>query len=328
MVDFLYPLFPIASFLGFVLVLIPLPWHLQAWNSGTCFYVFWTSLACLNQFINSVMWANDAINRAPVWCDISTRIMLGAAVGIPASSLCIMRRLHSIAKIQAVSPTRAEKRREIIIDSCICILCPMVYMVLAYIVQGHRFDIYEQIGCFPVIYNTLPAYFLVHMWPVIFGLCSAWFCVLTLVSFVRRQAQFSQFLSSNSSLTASRYFRLMALACTEILCTTPLALFSIIINATAAPIAPWVSWEDTHYDFSRVGQVPAFIWRRNNLVVLGLTLTKWSSVICAFIFFIFFGFAVEARKHYSSAFIKLLRVCRFKKPAPPINEKSGYVNNR
>ena len=128
MVEPFYPLFPIASFLGFVLVLIPLPWHLQAWNSGTCFFVLWTALACLNQFINSVMWANDALNRAPVWCDIcklsfssaflqssdrfewcaATRIMLGAAVGIPASSLCIMRRLHSIAKIQAVSPTHAE----------------------------------------------------------------------------------------------------------------------------------------------------------------------------------------------------------------------------
>ena len=127
MVEPLYPLFPIASFLGFVVVLIPLPWHLQAWNSGTCFYVFWTSLACLNQFINSVMWASDAINKAPVWCEIcerwllpfqwylltvedflATRITLGAAVGIPASSLCIMRRLHSIAKIHAVSRTHSD----------------------------------------------------------------------------------------------------------------------------------------------------------------------------------------------------------------------------
>lgn len=132
MVEPLYPLFPIASFLGFVLVLIPLPWHLQAWNSGTCFFVLWTSLACLNQFINSVMWANDALNRAPVWCDIcklgstsassnvltcescpATRIMLGAALGIPASSLCIMRRLHSIAKIQSVSPSHAEVRNNL-----------------------------------------------------------------------------------------------------------------------------------------------------------------------------------------------------------------------
>ena len=151
--------------------------------------------------------------------------------------------------------------------------------------------------------------------------------VLTLISFIRRQAQFSQFLSTNSSLTASRYFRLMALACTEILCTTPLAIFQITLNATAAPIMPWVSWEDTHYGFDRVGQIPAVIWRGSHLVVAGLTLTKWSSVICAFIFFIFFGFAAEARRHYSGAFIKLLLVCRLKKPASSIDEKSGYVND-
>ena len=151
--------------------------------------------------------------------------------------------------------------------------------------------------------------------------------VLTLISFVRRHAQFSQFLSANSSLTAGRYFRLMALACTEMLCTTPLAVFSIILNATGAPVVPWVSWEDTHYDFDRVGQVPAVIWRSNHLLVIGYTLTKWSSVFCAFIFFIFFGFGAEARKHYSSAFSKLLLVCRLKKPASPLTEKSGSVNN-
>lgn len=46
----------------------------------------------------------------------------------------------------------------------------------AFVVQGHRFDIYEEVGCFPATYNTLPAYFLVHMWPVVLGLCSGWFC--------------------------------------------------------------------------------------------------------------------------------------------------------
>ena len=149
--------------------------------------------------------------------------------------------------------------------------------------------------------------------------------VLTLISFVRRQAQFSQFLSANSSLTASRYFRLMALACTEILCTTPLAILVIVLNATAAPIMPWISWEDTHYDFSRVGQIPAAIWRSSNLLVAGYTLTKWSSVICAFIFIIFFGFAAEARKHYSNALTKLLPVRRLKTPVSSINEKFGYA---
>jgi len=37
------------------------------------------------------------------------------------------------------------------------------------VVQPHRFDILEDVGCYPVIYTTLPAYFLVYMWPVLLG---------------------------------------------------------------------------------------------------------------------------------------------------------------
>ena len=78
MSDVTYPLFPIVAALGFVVVLIPLPWHLEAWNSGTCYYMIWVALACLNQLINSVVWANDAINRAPVWCDICETLRLSS----------------------------------------------------------------------------------------------------------------------------------------------------------------------------------------------------------------------------------------------------------
>jgi pheromone a factor receptor len=45
-----------------------------------------------------------------------------------------------------------------------------------YIVQGHRFNIYEQVGCFPATFNTAPAYPLVFMWPVVLGLVSFVFC--------------------------------------------------------------------------------------------------------------------------------------------------------
>ena len=70
MLDVTYPLFPISAFLGFILSLVPLPWHLQAWNSGTCFFMMWTSLSCLNQFVNSVVWAGNVLNPAPWWCEI------------------------------------------------------------------------------------------------------------------------------------------------------------------------------------------------------------------------------------------------------------------
>ena len=41
-----------------------------AWNTGTCLYMIWTGLACLIQFINSIVWRSNVINWAPVWCDI------------------------------------------------------------------------------------------------------------------------------------------------------------------------------------------------------------------------------------------------------------------
>ena len=70
MVDPTYPLFPVFAFLGIVLTIIPLPWHLEAWNSATCYYMLWTSLSCLNEFVNTVVWAHDAIDHAPLWCEI------------------------------------------------------------------------------------------------------------------------------------------------------------------------------------------------------------------------------------------------------------------
>jgi len=143
---------------------------------------------------------------------------------------------------------------------------------------------------------------------------------LTLWSFLQRQAQFSQFMSSNSSLTMSRYFRLMALAGIELLCTTPLAIFQIILNATAAPLDPWVSWQETHYNFSRVRLIPAVVWHTNRWFVMGVQLNRWSGPFCAFAFFAFFGFASEARRHYCNVISKVLNVCRPKHdPQSPKN---------
>ena len=44
------------------------------------------------------------------------------------------------------------------------------------IVQGHRFNIFEELGCFPMTYNTPPAYPLVFCWPVVIGVISACYC--------------------------------------------------------------------------------------------------------------------------------------------------------
>ncbi len=69
--DLYYPLYPVFAFLSFILCLIPLPWHWQAWNAGTCAFMIWTAAVCLVEFINALIWQGNVDNFAPVWCDIS-----------------------------------------------------------------------------------------------------------------------------------------------------------------------------------------------------------------------------------------------------------------
>ncbi|KAJ6470260.1 pheromone A receptor-domain-containing protein [Mycena vitilis] len=290
-----YPIFPISAFLGFVLSITPLAWHLEAWNLGTCYFMVWTALVCLNSGINSVVWAQSIENYAPVWCEISIRIILGASVGIPASSLCIVRRLYKLAS--------AEQRSAALVDSLICVLFPVVWIAMQCIVQDHRFDILEEIGCYPAIYNTLAAYFITFMWPMLLGLVSLVYCVFAFRAFNNRRNQFDQFLVRGSSLTVSKCLRLMALAITVMLYTTPIAVFVVYLNAPN--IGPWRGWAATHAMYWRINRVPSHGWRDDDQTAALIELTRWSGPFCALMFFVYFGFAREARAYYRG----ILEVC-------------------
>ena len=64
--------FTVFSGIGIIISIIPLWWHLESWNVGTCMYMIWTALACLVHFVDSIIWNGNVINWAPVWCDICT----------------------------------------------------------------------------------------------------------------------------------------------------------------------------------------------------------------------------------------------------------------
>lgn len=127
---------------------------------------------------------------------------------------------------------------------------------------------------------------------------------------------------NKSSLSFGRYFRLMALACTELLLTVPLSSFVIYLNATTQPVGPWISWDNTHFAFSRVDQFPALIWRRNHELVVAMELGRWTNPACALIFFAYFGFADEAKKNYKAAFRFIARKIYFSSSA---NSHTGVL---
>jgi pheromone a factor receptor len=92
--------------------------------------MFWSGLGCLNFFINSVMFSHTAQNIAPRWCEVSTRIIIAQAIGIPAASLCINRRLYGIASLKSTSLSISEKRRGVMIDLAIGLGLPLLELPL------------------------------------------------------------------------------------------------------------------------------------------------------------------------------------------------------
>ncbi|KAH6914112.1 pheromone A receptor-domain-containing protein [Coprinopsis sp. MPI-PUGE-AT-0042] len=302
--------FSALSFITLLLVLLPLPWHLEAWNTGTILYIAWTSLSLLNYFINSIVWSDNVINWAPVWCDISSKLIIGASVGIPCAALCINRRLYHIGRMQVVTKSKADKVRGTVIDCGIGILIPVIIMALHYVVQGHRFDIFEEFGCFPYTYNVTLQYALIQAPTLLISLVSAVYAVLSIITFRKRQSDFREVLSAstNASVTVNRYLRLMGLAGVEVAVGLPLAITACVINATINPVQPWISWADTHFGFSRVDQIPASLWKSSTMATTLLETSRWFTVLCGLAFFCFFGLAEEARRNYKAWVEKACRL--------------------
>lgn len=105
-------------------------------------------------------------------------------------------------------------------------------------------------------------------------------------------------------LSRGRYLRLMAIGAVEVIGTIPLGTYFIVTTAKSG-VKPWVSWADTHSNYSAVAQVAGFIWKHDPMVADGLEIYRWSLVVCAFLFFALFGFADEARQCYRRMYTTL-----------------------
>jgi pheromone a factor receptor len=122
----------------------------------------------------------------------------------------------------------------------------------------------------------------------------------------KRQLQFKEMMSATPGLNRGFYFRLMALSSTDIFLTIPITTYFIVLDVKRG-IIPWISWGDTHSNYSRVVQVPGFVWKNDSRGSQALEMYRWSLVLCAFVFFAFFGFAEEACQHYRLVYNSLAR---------------------
>lgn len=170
-----------------------------------------------------------------------------------------------------------------------------------------------------------PALLIIWIPPFIMTLATAVYAALALKWFMKRRAQFNSLLSSsNSGLNASRYFRLLGLALTEMVFSTSAMLFVLILNLQSTPLQPYVSWSYVHDDWMVPTQLARAVIPQSNWV--GLLLTWSIAPLSSITFFVFFGLGQETQSEYKACVTWVRHnVLRQKQEAKPILLTSRLV---
>ncbi|KAI9511247.1 STE3-domain-containing protein [Russula earlei] len=318
--------YTVFSFVGFVLCAIPLYWHLEAWNVGTCMAMVWIGLGCLIQCINSIVWNKNTTDKAPVWCFISVQVQFGLTIAISASSLCIHRRLYKIATAKEVMVKPRDKRQAIVIDLIFGLGLPILQMIVGYVVSVRRYDLYEDVGPRVTIMDTLPAYFLFYA-----SFLALVVCAMTVYHLYRRLRHSRQI---NLVINRGLYFRLMAFISVDVLSSIPLTAYLIVLDERLG-VRPWIIWTyESFQDYSQVRQIPASDWESDPYLGFAVEYYRWMLVVYAFFFFSIFGFAEEARRHYRLVYAfladrirvdRLMSSCSRTRPGHGPSHDASYV---
>ncbi|KAJ3559561.1 hypothetical protein NM688_g268 [Phlebia brevispora] len=272
-------------------------WYiLNSRNVATLAMIFWLFVTNVIYGVDSIIWSDNAIIVVPVWCDITTKMIIGANMALPAACMCVCIHLRQVASINSVKTSFEDKRRRQFVEAFLCFVLPIMWMAIHYIVQGHRFDIIEGYGCRPAVYTSIPSIFLICVPPLAFSAVTTIFAAMALIDFLRRRATFAKHLESRSSLSTSHYLRLMLMAIIEMV--IGVASTSTTLWTATLDIRPWTGWADVHWDFSRIGQYLTL--EMPPLEQRYFYALWWLVPISSYIFFLFFAFGKDAVREYKA----------------------------
>jgi hypothetical protein len=178
---------------------------------------------------------------------------------------------------------------------------------VAVVVQGHRFDILEDVGCYPAIVNTSLTYFLMTLWPIFIGVASFVFTIMNISYICRHRHALDSWMECTPStlLTSPLYIRLVILGLIAFGLTSALSIRDLVSQITAGSVT-WPGWEVVHADFGRVDQIPRGIWAGHS--GFGAEFRRWVSVLCALAAFFVLGTTREAGERYRTFGRMILRL--------------------
>ena len=315
--------------LTIVLSTPPFIWHVRNRNIAAASLVGWIMISNFFNFINAIIWPTDDTTS---WydgvglCDVEVKLQAAATLGITGALACIMRSLAKVLDTSrtVLTPSRGEKRQQLMMDLLFCFGFPIYIMAIIYVVQENRYYIFAIAGCTPSTVNSWPSIVLVLMWPLLMCLVDVYYCsecsippyhsttkeylALVIWRIHKYRAEFSSILSASTSFNKSRFLRLFIMALILVVGFFPVEVY-IFYRNVAFPFVPY-SFKAIHGEsWWQVVKVPTF----------GVeTFDRWIQIACGFIIFMFFGFGADATKMYRRWLVKM----GFAKLFPHLDETS------
>ncbi|KAI0031602.1 GPCR fungal pheromone mating factor, partial [Vararia minispora EC-137] len=293
-----YPLLPIASITCATLLFLLLAKNIvrKSYNLGVTLLSFWLFWELLTLGINAVVWADNANVRLTVYCDIVSRLQLVTSIAKPACSFIITRKLYNTVVRQSGQYVR---------HVCLEFFYTHLALPLDYILQRARFIIMEGFGCTSAAAIAGLEFVLIESWRISLPLISVLvYAPRIVLVFYRRNKELNRFLRSNGSVSLDRFFRVIAIACLDIILSLPFGLVDLIISILKytegiGPIPFYPGWSIVHKNWSLV-----LAFRYVNVQAAGtwelinFYFPQWSSTVLGFVIFALFGATEEARATY------------------------------
>ncbi|WFD07836.1 a-factor receptor [Malassezia vespertilionis] len=276
------------AFITTGMLLVPSRTHWKARNAGTILIIGWVSAENFFDAISSIIFLDARSARAVSWCDFAGALKYMWGTGCCMGSLLLLRRLKIIASNRPGTSKNPSKNLMFAIEITVGIIVPLLEVPFHVIVQGHRMDEIQGLGCFVPMYPSLLSVFLIMVYPVVVILISGAY------------GEFYRFFNpSQTGLSRSQYLRLMALGILNVCLWFPLSFALLIANLTHLKIMPYHNWRSVHGKFNVVDFYPIEVFQQlNKTSYIILELSRWIGPVVGLAFFLFFGIKPEIWKFY------------------------------
>ncbi|CAG8608288.1 11579_t:CDS:2, partial [Diversispora eburnea] len=293
MVDFM---FTSSSLIASLLCIIPGIFHIQTRNWGAIFMTFWVLCTNLINFTNSLLWANDLEDKARIYCLISTPLYVGSSWGLLSSIACMIHTLYTYVANPIILSERV-KKRQMIRDTIVSIILPVIGVGLNYLVQTNIYGIRPVLGCFAPAHKDWVFIFVNAIWPVIISGTGCYYAARTSYAIIKKRLEIKSLLRINESgLNTAKFYRLVFFCITFLLLSFPSSLLILFSNLTLS-LQPY-NFKQVHENFWKV----EFFTGDN----LGVSFFDYSKPLVGFFVFLFFGTGQDALATYA----RWARVCK------------------